>query len=308
LAEKQKAEAQQLEERLGDEMRGFKGREASKLREGGERRRKRIADYARSVRNGEPLHANKFRRTGATSMKSTAAEPNLSGRISTLRPHGPHEYTLIYLHQFCLNGTNYMDWKPHYFFSATKLPYLNLKVTLPTAKAIPITVHEGCKQYAWYDYKTDYDGKQEDKLDRRSLQETRDRIFTILDREIAMLGGDASKVFLGGASQGCCTALHCALQYPRKLGGFVGVVGHLLSITPLPSSKSSMPIYLYNGLADRTMRWSWVSKTYSRFREAEYTNVHIHKEEGITHEKLAGNERKWILKFLSQTIPKDTKG
>jgi len=229
---------------------------------------------------------------------------NLSGKICMLRPRAPHEYTLVYLHQFCMDGSRYMDWKPHYFFSATKLPFLHLKVTLPTAKSIPVTVHDGAEQYAWYDYRTDFEGRREDKLDRRSLRETRDRIFRILDREIALLCGDASKVFLGGASQGCCTALHCALQYPRLLGGFVGVVGHLLSNTPLPVRKRALPIYLYNGLADETMRWSWVRKTYSRFRAKQFTNVHIHKEEGIGHERLGGKEREWIVDFLSKMISK----
>jgi len=269
-----------------------------------------MGEYARRLRNGEPLHANKFRRTGASitassSARSDGEEPNLSNRISILRPLGKHEYTLIYLHQFALNGSNYMDWWPHYFFHAAKLPCLNLKVILPTAKAIPITAYEGSMQYAWYDYKTDFDGKREDKLNRHSLRETRNRIFSIIDREIALLGGDASKVFLGGASQGCCASLHFALQYPRRLGGFVGVIGHLLSCSPLPKSKRSMPIYLYNGLADEIMQWSWVSKTYSRFREAKYTNVHIHKAKGITHDNMGHDERKWVVNFLSNTIPKE---
>merc|ERR1712217_100468 len=97
------------------------------------------------------------------------------------------------------------------------------------------------KQYAWYDYKTDHEGRQEDELYSSTLRATRDRIFQILDREIALLDGDASRVFIGGASQGCCTALHCALQYPRVLGGFVGIVGHLLSCSPVPQAKRHMP-------------------------------------------------------------------
>jgi len=294
-----------LEARLLEELRGFKRKLAGEAREDTQRRRKRAAQYAATLRNGDPLHADKFHRSGASLVKASTDYPDFSGRLSVLSPKGgKHEYTLVYLHQFCLCGTNYVDWKPHYFFSATKLPYLSLKVTLPTAKAIPVTVHGGIKQYAWYDYKTDHEGRQEDQLYAKTLRATRDRIFKILDREVAMLGGDASRVFLGGASQGCCTALHCALTYPKELGGFVGIVGHLLSSTPLPKKKQRMPIYLYNGKQDQVMRWSWVRETYGRFKEAGYTNVHIRVDDGVTHEKPVRKEREWIVDFLHRRIPR----
>ena len=56
----------------------------------------------------------------------------------------------------------------------------------------------------------------------------RDRSFvsTSESKKLRKPSVRAPRVFIGGASQGCCTALHCALQFPQKLGGFVGVVGH----------------------------------------------------------------------------------
>lgn len=294
---------QRLESRLQKELRGFKRKVADQRREQGSRRKSRAATYAKALREGQPLHADKFRKLGASALSSQRDDPNFSGRVSVLMPHAQkHKYTLVYLHQFCLDGTGYADWKPHYFFSSKKQLGPALKVTLPTAKRLAITAHDGDVQHAWYDYKTDFGGAREDLIVRSSLRDTRDRIFRILDKEIALLGGDASKVFIGGASQGCCTALHCALQYPRRLGGFVGVVGHLLSATSLPASKRKMPIYLLNAKEDDVMRWSWVRKTISRFREAGYTNLCTKLAEGLTHFKLSGKEREWILQFLGKQM------
>merc|ERR1719162_964508 len=164
-----------------------------------------------------------------------------------LRPRaGNRQYTLVHLHQFNCDGFGYAYYRPHYFFSAKKFPCTGLKVVLPTAEEMPITCHEGYPKHAWYDYFTDHEGRREDDSCMKTLSSTRDRIFRILDREIELLGGDASRVFLGGTSQGCCAALHCALQYPRLLGGVVGIVGHLLSCTPVPAAKRHLPIFLYN--------------------------------------------------------------
>mmetsp|Transcript_66773 Transcript_66773/g.159737 ORF Transcript_66773/g.159737 Transcript_66773/m.159737 type:complete len:512 (-) Transcript_66773:13-1548(-) len=309
LAAQQQKARQRLEEKLQAELVGFKRKAADRASEQSAKQRRRLSTYAAMLRKGEPRHADKFHRKGACWSLQRAEQPELpnwSGRVSTLHPsRGKHEYTLVYLHQFCCDGPGYVDWKPHYFFSATKLSWLHLKVIFPTAKAIPITAHGGAYQYAWYDYRTDYDGEREDVLCRSSLRDTRDRIFKILDREIALLGGDASRVFLGGASQGCCTALHCALQYPRLLGGFVGILGHLLSASPVPARKREMPFYLFNGRDDMTMRWGWVRQTYDRFRHAGFTNVHVRCEAGVTHYKPKNKERQWILEFLTKRLRRD---
>lgn len=292
-----------MEDRFQEKRRALKRRMAAHAAERSEKRRKRLSTFSAALRSGDPLHADKFERIGASEAKDveTPSRPNpLSGRLSVLKPRGGrHEYTIVYMHQFALNGAGYIDWGTHYFFNQ-KLAKMRLKVVLPTARAIPISAHNGNVQYAWYDYRVDYDGAREDVLNHLSLRRTRDRIFKILDREIKLLGGDARRVFLGGASQGCCTGLHCALTYPRLLGGFVGTVGHLMSCTPTPERKMNMPIYMYNGSADEVMRWPWVSQTYNRFKDAGYTDVHIKKDIGVTHEN--PDEKRWILHFLNSMI------
>ena len=94
------------------------------------------------------------------------------------------------------------------------------------------------------------------------------------------MGG--KNVFLGGASQGCGTALHAALSYKGELGGVIGTMGHLLTCTEISPEwiKRKIPIFVsaavgtrlfmtslrYNGLDDSTMKWEeWVKARTERF-------------------------------------------
>ncbi|KAL3903504.1 MAG: hypothetical protein SGPRY_011650, partial [Prymnesium sp.] len=45
------------------------------------------------------------------------------------------------------------------------------------------------------------------------------RVHAVLDREAQILGGDMSRVMLGGSSQGGTVSLHAAISYGRPLGG-----------------------------------------------------------------------------------------
>jgi len=264
------------------------------------RLRAKHADGTKSYRNWiaseEWRHADKFKRCVGGS---------LGNELCILRPKNQrHQYTLVYLHQFNCEGFGYAYNKPHYFYSSTKFCFNGLKIVFPNAPKIPITAQDGYEKNAWYDYLSDFDGVREDKVNMKSLRGTRDRIFQLLHHEIGLLGGDASRVLIGGASQGCCTALHCALQFPRVLGGFVGIVGHLLSCSPVPSAKRHMPISLYNGLDDNIMRWSWVRQTFRRLEHAGYSNVRMHREPGVGHDT-GPKEREWLVDFLARHVPVD---
>lgn len=55
-------------------------------------------------------------------------------------------------------------------------------------------------------------------------------IWSILDREVKLLGGDSSKVFLCGHSQGSDLAVSSGLMYGKKLGGICGLQGGVWNI------------------------------------------------------------------------------
>ncbi|OLQ11177.1 Acyl-protein thioesterase 1 [Symbiodinium microadriaticum] len=125
-------------------------------------------------------------------------------------------------------------------------------VVLPTAPRRPITCYKGEMQHAWHDYITDHEGEREDELSAEDLQQTTERVHKMLDAEAALVG--ARNVYLGGASQGCGTAL-------------------------------------FNGLDDELMRWDvWVKATYERLAAAG-AEVKMVVDEGVDHGE---EEDKWI--------------
>ena len=80
-------------------------------------------------------------------------------------------------------------------------------------------------------------------------------VSKVLQREIDSLGGDASKVFLGGMSQGCVTTLATYLNFKGGiLGGVLGAsFAHVAKIdwtTVDLEAKKKTPLILYNGTKD----------------------------------------------------------
>lgn len=236
-----------------------------------------------------PIHSTKF---------------NIRTRV--LLPRQEHTHTLIFLHGFQRDGSDYTT-RPYFFFDEEKFAYQGLKIVVPTAKYRPISFWSGHEATSWVDYWSDNNGEREDDICPQSVAESRKRIHSIIDREIQLLGDKAGKVFVGGTSQGAIMALESALSYPRVVGGVVACVGHLHSTTKVPARKRNLPIYLYNGLSDRIMSWPWVRKGYGRFDEAGYKNVHSYVMDGVGHH-MADVEGVWIIDFLTHMIKKPKDG
>lgn len=234
--------------------------------------------------------------------------------LRPLEPAKLPQWTLIYLHGLGSSALgNYTD-RPYYFLDGTAA----IKVVIPTAPSRELTCFDGwwtpirtrtvstpqqksryrLQQFlAWYDYLTNYDGAREDTIDLSSLQAMQRALHGLVRQEAKELGGRFDRVILGGKSQGCCTALDAALRFPRKLGGFVGIVGHILRCTPtdLDGPQASTPLHFFHESDDAVMRWSWVSAGEKRLRDAGY-NVqahHVSDPDGNGH-FVDGVEGKWV--------------
>merc|ERR1712048_280473 len=95
----------------------------------------------------------------------------------------------------------------------------------------------------------------------------------VVDEE-ANIVGDHSHIFLGGSSQGCCAAFDVFARYPLRLGGFIGMVGHPLSLTPLQnSSQCGVPCWFFNGAEDNYMQLHWVQPALERLKQAGWRQV-----------------------------------
>ncbi|CAK0880238.1 unnamed protein product [Prorocentrum cordatum] len=195
-------------------------------------------------------------------------------------PSGPQRWTLIYLHGLDESALdNYAD-RPHFFVDGS----VALKVVVPTAPSRELTIFDGWWQQdasdnwyltkfrAWYDYLTNSDGQKEDTADLESLLATRRALHQLVQREAAELGGRHDRVILGGKSQGCCTSLDAALTCPQALGGFVGVVGHVLGCTPVAPGgpQQATPLHFFHEPQDDVVRWRWAQHSEQRLRAAGF--------------------------------------
>lgn len=189
-------------------------------------------------------------------------------------PKAKERWSLIFLHGF--SGTAALYAARSHIFS----PEMgSLRVVLPTAPLKAQTCfdhwpewHAASRKYrdrkfrSWFNYLTDKSGRCENAIDFSSLFETRRVIHGIIQREVQLVG-DPRRVIVGGTSQGACTALDAAFTFPELLGGAIGLVGHVLSCTPINELQArEMPVFLFHETTDKEMNWRWVSHTVQRMR------------------------------------------
>lgn len=220
------------------------------------------------------------------------------------------KWSLIYLHSFSQKGTEYLDF-PHYF----NVCGASLRVLMPTAPLLEQQCfkdwyvwrggHLGWRRIkfnAWFDYVTDKGGAAENQICEDSLLAIREKLHKLIRHEVHRVG-DPRRVIVGGQSQGCCAALDATLTFEQELGGFVGLVGHLLRSTPLDSSKRNMPLHLFHEENDKEMRWKWVQGTVQRLIDAGF-NVSSKREKdpaGCGH-WIQDIEGRWVRSALRQII------
>lgn len=241
-----------------------------------------------------------------TSFKSCCVMDLPPGRCIS---EGP-KWSLIYLHSFSQKGTEYLDF-PHYF----NVCGAGLRVVMPTAPLLEQQCfkdwyvwrggHLGWRRIkfnAWFDYVTDKGGVAENQICEDSLRAIREKLHKLIRHEVHRVG-DPRRVIVGGQSQGCCAALDATLTFEQELGGFVGLVGHLLRSTPLDSSKRNMPLHLFHEENDKEMRWKWVQSTVQRLIDAGF-NVSSKREKdpaGCGH-WIQDIEGRWVRSALRQII------
>ena len=99
------------------------------------------------------------------------------------------------------------------------------------------------------------------------------RLHALLDREIAMLGGDASRVVFGGASQGGMLALHVAMGYRSPLGALICLRTMLSTdhTTPAGGDHAKTPIFVFAGGRDTICPLHEQRASFSRLSVAGYT-------------------------------------
>lgn len=206
-------------------------------------------------------------------------------------------HSLIYLHGFRGRGLKYVNAS----FLPTWQRFPTLRVVLPTARSL--LMHWGERCNAWYAYK--------DRVgthtvgDAASLSATRKRLQKLIEAEVRRVG-DASRVFIGGCSQGCGIAFDALVHSEFSLGGFVGVVGWAPSdsdgfegIDAAVTSATLPPLWFMNAIDDTMMELPFVEKSLARLKGRSGINI---KRLSDCGHSVGKNEATFLEHFLSTLI------
>ncbi|MDT9000784.1 carboxylesterase [Paucibacter sp. APW11] len=154
--------------------------------------------------------------------------------------------SLIVLHGLGADGQDFVP-----IVQALRLQGVGgLRVVLPHAPVMPVTINGGQRMRAWYDIRGTALDRQEDEAGlRASLVE----VHGLITREIER-GIPASRIVLMGFSQGCAMTLMAGLRFPERLAGLIGLSGYLPLLPQTEAeahpANADVPIFLAHGLQD----------------------------------------------------------
>jgi phospholipase/carboxylesterase len=160
----------------------------------------------------------------------------------------PPAASIIVMHGLGADATDFVSFVRDVDLSAVG----PVRWVFPAAPVRPVTVNNGMRMRAWYDILSlDFTPRREDEA---GLRESLVDVQALIDREIAE-GVPASRIVLGGFSQGCAMALLTALRAPQRLAGVLGMSGYLPLAGSTAAERSEanagLPIFLGHGRYDQ---------------------------------------------------------
>ena len=129
-----------------------------------------------------------------------------------------------------------------------------VRFIFPNSPTRPVTINGGYVMPAWYDILGSDLGINGHKLeDDAGLRESQALLDALIEREKAR-GIPASRVVLGGFSQGCAMTFMTGLRHPERLAGLMGMSGYLPLAAKLTAERhpanADVPIFQAHGNAD----------------------------------------------------------
>lgn len=155
--------------------------------------------------------------------------------------------TVIVLHGLGADATDFVP----FVREVDLAPVGPVRWIFPYAPKRPVTLNGGYVMPAWYDiFGLDERTWREDEP---GLRASRDAIDAVITREVAR-GIPASRIVVGGFSQGCAMALMTGLRHGERLAGVLGMSGYLPLAAKLEAERSEanrdVPLFMAHGTQD----------------------------------------------------------
>ncbi|MGE0710397.1 MAG: alpha/beta hydrolase [Planctomycetota bacterium] len=162
-----------------------------------------------------------------------------------LDPPGELRGSVIWLHGLGADGH---DFEP--ILPLLPLGRLGVRVVLPHAPVMPVSINGGFVMPAWYDIR---DGDLRQRHDEAGIRASAARITAWIEAEVAR-GVPARRIALVGFSQGGAMALHVGLRHPERLAGIGALSTYLLLEDQLEAERSATnretPVFQAHGSYD----------------------------------------------------------
>ncbi|KAI8354364.1 Phospholipase/carboxylesterase [Mortierella sp. GBAus27b] len=222
--------------------------------------------------------------------------PAVPAKLTTIvqKAIAKHTATVIILHGF---GDSGAGWQ-----LKTSLPHV--KFIFPNAPIRPVTALGGVSSTAWYDI---YANNVNFREDEEGLLQARQQVMEIVREEVDQHGIQASRIVIGGFSQGCTMSLLSALTSEYRLGGILALSGYIpihgKFMTMVADANRKTPIFWGHGDADQVVKYDWGERSVALLREHNYS-VEFHTYPRMAH-SACEQELKDIEAFLIKTIPQE---
>ena len=170
-----------------------------------------------------------------------------------IAPASTPDATVIFLHGLGDDGHGWSDMVPALRLPAT----LSVRFLFPHAPEMPVTINGGYVMPAWYDL---YDADFKARADLSGVRTSRSHVSHLIARE-RQRGIAASRIVLGGFSQGGAVALDAGLRHGERLAGLVALSTYLIDPASLAEEAAAAnkrtPIFMAHGTADEVVRFDW---------------------------------------------------
>jgi phospholipase/carboxylesterase len=203
--------------------------------------------------------------------------------------------SVIIMHGLGSNATDFIPVARQWNLRAVG----DVRFVFPDAPVRAVTLNGGMRMQAWYDILgPDLARREDDKGLRESLVD----VQTLIAREIAQ-GIPASRIVLGGFSQGCAMTLLAGLRAPQRLAGLLGMSGYLPLAATTAAERSDanrdVPIFLGHGRADPIVPLAGAVATRDALVELGYpVEWHDYPMQHSVCEDEIEHMQAWLLKVL----------
>lgn len=167
---------------------------------------------------------------------------------SIVRDTAPNpEYSVIWMHGLGDSGAGWAGAVHELDLSG--LP--GIRFIFPHANHMPVTLNGGYVMRSWYDIISIEPGERRE--DEKGLRESQILVDALIEHEIAR-GVPASRIVLGGFSQGCAMTLQAGLRFPQKLAGLMCLSGYLPLADKVAAERHAAnqdtPLFMVHGTMD----------------------------------------------------------